>query len=172
VSTYEGWAWKTWLDLFLQYHPCLTVLQRPPAAPPRSPPPKRSLLAMLRRMIISSPRSLLDSLKVVLPTVLFFVKFLEWWYSPSSPARALTMAPQAPPITPPRMLPPHPDGLQVDRHAYGICPLCQKPFANPTALASGYVFCYRCAHSQVEENGVCPVTLLPAALWQLRKVMP
>jgi hypothetical protein len=127
---------------------------------------------MIRRLIISSPRLLLDSLKVVLPTVLFFIKFLEWWYSPSSPARALATAPQTPAVPPPRMLPPHPDGLQVDRQAYNICPLCQKPFANPTALASGYVFCYRCAHSQVEEHGACPVTFLPAAVWQLRKVLP
>ncbi|KAJ3556938.1 hypothetical protein NM688_g1748 [Phlebia brevispora] len=46
----------------------------------------QDLAAKLRRLIFSSPRLLLDSLKVLLPTAIFFVKFLEWWYSPSSPS--------------------------------------------------------------------------------------
>lgn len=122
-------------------------------------------------MIITSPRLLLDSLKVLLPTAIFFVKFLEWWYSPSSPARALSTSPLGPPIPPPRLLRPHPQGLAVDRTKYGECPVCRGPIANATALPSGYVFCYRCAHDQVEKHGRCPVTLLPASVWQLRKVL-
>ena len=50
----------------------------------------QGLLQNLRRLLLSSPRLLLDSLNVILPTAIFFVKFLEWWYSPSSPARALS----------------------------------------------------------------------------------
>ncbi|KAI0082598.1 hypothetical protein K474DRAFT_1585646 [Panus rudis PR-1116 ss-1] len=141
--------------------------------PPTKPRPDlpKGVLATLRRLLISSPGLLLDSLKVLLPTAIFFIKFLEWWYSPSSPARALTTSPLGPAIPPPRMLPPHPQGLRVDGSKYGECPLCNKPFANATALPSGYVFCYRCAHDYVQSHGKCPVTLLPARIWQLRKIL-
>ena len=121
--------------------------------------------------LISSPKLLLDSLKVLLPTCIFFIKFLEWWYSPSSPARTLSGPPSGPAIPPPRMLQPHPQGLPVDSVRYGECPICKNAIVNATALPSGYVFCYRCAHSHVEHHGKCPVTLLPAQIWQLRKVL-
>jgi peroxin-12 len=120
---------------------------------------------------MASPRLLLDSLKVLLPTAIFFIRFLEWWYSPSSPARALA-APAAPPaVPPPRLLPPAPDGITVPRGAYGACPLCTRALVNPTALPSGYVFCYRCAHAHVAAHGMCPVTRVPASVRELRKVL-
>ncbi|KAF8591566.1 hypothetical protein K439DRAFT_1326978 [Ramaria rubella] len=131
----------------------------------------KSGLESLRRMLLSSPRLLLDFLKILLPMSIFFVKFLEWWYSPSSPARNLSRTPSGPPIPPPRMLRPHPQGLPVGDLKYGDCPICRNAIVNATALPSGYVFCYRCAHAYVEKNSNCPVTLLPARLWQLRKVL-
>lgn len=131
----------------------------------------QGLLAKLRRMLISSPRLLLDSLKILLPTAIFFIRFLEWWYSPSSPARSLAVSPQGPAVPPPRMLPPHPRGLQIDGSKYGECGLCHGALANATAFPSGYVFCYRCAHDYIQEHGRCPVTLLPARVWQLRKIL-
>ncbi|KAI0092625.1 Pex12 amino terminal region-domain-containing protein [Irpex rosettiformis] len=131
----------------------------------------QGLLAKLRRLLISSPRLLLDSLRILLPTAIFFIRFLEWWYSPSSPARALAVSPQGPAVPPPRMLPPHPRGLQIDGSKYGECGLCHNAIANATAFPSGYVFCYRCAHDYVVEHGRCPVTLLPARVWQLRKIL-
>ncbi|KAF8974684.1 cyclin-dependent protein kinase inhibitor [Flammula alnicola] len=123
---------------------------------------RRSLLARIRRLILISPRLLLDSLRLLLPTAIFFVKFLEWWYSPGSPARSLSTSPQGPAIPPPSMLPPHPQGIPFDKGSYGICPLCKQSINNATALPSGYVFCYRCAYDQVEKHQKCPVTLLPA----------
>lgn len=141
----------------------------------------QNLLAKLRHMLISSPRTLLDSLKVLLPTSIFFIKFLEWWYSPSSPARSILSSSHhhnsssslssQPPIPPPKVLPPHPQGLKVSRTKYGICPICEGALENATALPSGYVFCYRCVHREVEEKGRCPVTLTPARVWQLRRVL-
>jgi len=131
----------------------------------------RSLLARLRRLILNSPRLLLDSLRLLLPTAIFFVKFLEWWYSPASPAGSLPSYPQGPAIPPPSMLPPHPQGIYFNKRAYGVCPICRKSMVNATALPSGYLFCYRCAYDQVEKHGKCPVTLLPARVWQLRKVL-
>ncbi|EMD40663.1 hypothetical protein CERSUDRAFT_45034 [Gelatoporia subvermispora B] len=149
-----------------------TVRQRP-LFPPNHPSTlkKDGLLANLRRLITASPRLLLDSLKVLLPTAIFFIKFLEWWYSPSSPARMLSTTSAGPAVPPPRLLPPHPQGITVDMDKYGICPLCHDGLANATAMPSGYVFCYRCAYEYVEKFGRCPVTLLPVRVWQLRKIL-
>jgi len=130
-----------------------------------------SLLARLRRMLLRSPRLLLDSLSVFLPTAIFFVKFLEWWYSPSSPASALSTSPLGPPVPPPLLFPPHPQGLRLDQVEYGTCPLCLNSIANATAFPSGYVFCYRCAYDYVDKHTRCPVTLLPTRVWQLRKIL-
>jgi peroxin-12 len=129
------------------------------------------LMAVLRRLLLSSPRLVLDSLKILLPTAIFFIKFLEWWYSPSSPARVLSTSPLGPAIPPPRLLPPHPKGIPIESTRYGYCPLCGSTIANATALPSGYVFCYRCAFGHVEKHGTCPVTLVPAHTWELRKVL-
>ena len=127
--------------------------------------------AFLWNMTFSSPQFLLDSLKVILPTAIFFFKFLEWWYSPFSPARSLNTSPAGPAIPPPRLLPPHPKGLPIDPTNYGQCPICLGPINNATALPSGYVFCFRCVHDHVEKHGRCPITLLPARIWQMRKIL-
>lgn len=142
-----------------------TAMKSNPSKPPGG------IRAALARALISSPRLLLDSLKVILPTAIFFIKFLEWWYSPSSPARSLSTSPLGPAVPPPKLLSPHPKGLQVDKTQYGQCPICRGPINNATALPTGYVFCYKCIYDQVEKNGRCPVTLLPARVWQLRKIL-
>ena len=126
---------------------------------------------MLKRLLWKSPRLLLDSLKVLLPTAIFFIKFLEWWYSPSSPARALSSSPLGPAVPPPSLQRPHPQGVRVDDVGYGECALCRGALANATAFPSGYVFCYRCAHDWVEKHSRCPVTLMPTRMWQLRKIL-
>ncbi|KAJ7591395.1 cyclin-dependent protein kinase inhibitor [Mycena floridula] len=131
----------------------------------------RSLLNKIRDLLLASPHLLFDSLRLLLPTAIFFVKFLEWWYSPGSPARALSTSPLGPAVPPPAMARPHPQGIPFDRQSYGKCPICRDNINNATALPSGYVFCYRCAHDQVEKHGKCPITLLPAKNWQLRKVL-
>ncbi|TDL29760.1 hypothetical protein BD410DRAFT_780247 [Rickenella mellea] len=136
--------------------------------PPSTHP--KNLTTVIGRLIYKSPRFLLDSLKVLLPTAIFFVKFLEWWYSPSSPARSLSASPLGPAVQAPPILKPHPQGVEVDKARYGECPLCRKMISNATALPSGYVFCYRCAYDYVEKHAKCPVTFLPARIWQLRKV--
>ncbi|KAJ6627519.1 cyclin-dependent protein kinase inhibitor [Mycena sp. CBHHK59/15] len=115
----------------------------------------RGFLTWIRRLIFTSPQ-------VLLPTVIFFVKFLEWWYSPGSPARSFSTSPLGPAVPPPRMLSPHPQGIPFDPQSYGKCLICQDGIKNATALPSGYVFCYRCAYDHVEKHGKCPVTLLPA----------
>ncbi|EKM80418.1 hypothetical protein AGABI1DRAFT_120439 [Agaricus bisporus var. burnettii JB137-S8] len=164
--------WLSWIRVDLRRLGIEDFRAASLAAQKKVPPTQKlDFIIRLRQLLSSSPRLLLDSLRFLLPTAIFFVKFLEWWYSPNSPARSLNTSPLGPAIPPPRMLPPHPQGLQIDRQAYGICPICQKPMNNATALPSGYVFCYRCAYDHVEEQGKCPVTLLPTRIWQLRKVL-
>ncbi|KDN50009.1 hypothetical protein RSAG8_01345, partial [Rhizoctonia solani AG-8 WAC10335] len=125
------------------------------------------VLPLIRYYLFHSRQQLLDSLKLLLPISLFFLKFLEWWYSPSSPARALSAPHSGPAIPPPAKLSPHPRGLSIDL-PYGSCPLCHEQLQNATALPTGYAFCYRCIHNYVEEHGRCPVTLLPARIWRFR----
>lgn len=136
-----------------------------------TPAYRKSVLSQIRRIIMSCPQFLFDSLRLLLPTAIFFIRFLDWWYSPGSPARSLTTSPLGPAVPPPKMLRPHPKGLLIDTSNYGQCPLCHGQINNATALPSGYAFCYRCAYDHVEKHGRCPVTLLPAKVWQLRKVM-
>ncbi|KAI0750892.1 cyclin-dependent protein kinase inhibitor [Daedaleopsis nitida] len=164
--------WLSWVGVDLRrvsaddLRAAQVAIQKPPGN--KKP---RGLLALLRRLLWKSPRLFLDSLKVLLPTAIFFIKFLEWWYSPSSPARSLSTSPLGPAVPPPRLLPPHPQGIRMDDIEYGTCALCREPISNATAFPSGYVFCYRCAHEWVEKEGRCPVTLVPAGMWQLRKIM-
>lgn len=136
-----------------------------------TPHTRRGIMKQLYQLLMNTPRLILDSLRFLLPTAIFFIKFLEWWYSPGSPARSLSMSPNEPAVPPPRMLPPHPRGIPVDGTTFGHCLLCQNTLNNATALPSGYVSCYRCAHDHVERHGKCPVTLLPAKVWQMRKVL-
>ncbi|EJD01250.1 cyclin-dependent protein kinase inhibitor [Fomitiporia mediterranea MF3/22] len=165
--------WLSWIGTDLRrigpddMQPIRKVIQNQSPSLPRP----KTFLSLLRRLIWRSPRLVLESLKVLLPTAIFFIKFLEWWYSPSSPARTVAATPSGPQIPPPKLLKPHPQGLIVDNTKYGECPLCSGPIANATALPSGYVFCYRCVHQYVEEHERCPVTLMPAAIWQLRKIL-
>lgn len=134
-------------------------------------PRPTGLLPLIRHLLFRSRQQLLDSLRLLLPISIFFLKFLEWWYSPSSPARALSAPRGGPAIPPPAKLSPHPRGLALDDLPYGSCPLCRGPLHNATALPTGYAFCYRCVYNYVEEHGRCPVTLLPARIWQLRKIL-
>ena len=137
----------------------------------KSGPAEQPSGSIMARMARISVNSILDSIRYILPMAIFFIKFLEWWYSPSSPARALSAAPNGPLVPPPRLLTPHPEGVGVDSREYGTCPICKGPISNATALPTGYVFCYRCIYAFIEKQGKCPVTLVPSHIWQLRKVL-
>ncbi|XP_067864079.1 peroxisome assembly protein 12 isoform X1 [Heptranchias perlo] len=98
----------------------------------------------------------------------FFLQFLEWWYSSENQEtiKSLSSLPTPPP-------PVHFDRL-TDKtlpRLKTMCPLCNKIRTNDTALAtSGYVFCYRCAYSYVKRHQRCPVTGYPSELQHLVKL--
>lgn len=90
----------------------------------------------------------------------FFLQFLEWWYDKEGPKASFSVLPIPPPPAQ------RPTCVTPD-----VCPLCQKPRENATALAcSGFVFCYSCIFQFVRNNRKCPVTGYPAVLQQLVRI--
>lgn len=106
----------------------------------------------------------LSSLSYTLPTSMFLLKFLEWWYA-SDFANSLASAPR---------FNVNEDGnYPVPKHATikapsvtGLCPICRTTITNPTVIESGVVFCYPCIYRYLENKdpekvkgvGRCPVT--------------
>lgn len=111
------------------------------------------------------------SLSTSLSLGVFFLQFLEWWYSSDnqSTIKTLTTLP-----TPPPPLHLQQDGGE-DTTRMGTdtrnCPLCRKLRVNATVLStSGFVFCYRCIYTYVKANRRCPVTGYPTELQHLIKI--
>ncbi|KAM4716645.1 peroxisome assembly protein 12 [Anableps anableps] len=96
----------------------------------------------------------------------FFLQFLEWWYSSENQSTLKTAASLP--------APPPPLHLQEDVQAAADknnCPLCQKLRTNATVLStSGFVFCYRCIYTYVKANRCCPLTGFPTELQHLIKI--
>ncbi|KAM9441492.1 peroxisome assembly protein 12 [Clarias gariepinus] len=114
--------------------------------------------------------TVLGSVAVTLSTSLsmgvFFLQFLEWWYSSENQTtmKSLTSLPTPPP-------PLHLEDQNAAAASGKICPLCRKVRSNDTALAtSGYVFCYRCVYTYVKTNHRCPLTGYPSELQHLIKI--
>ncbi|XP_064021997.1 peroxisome assembly protein 12 [Pogoniulus pusillus] len=110
------------------------------------------------------------SLSTGLSVGVFFLQFLDWWYSSENQEtlKSLTALPTPPPP------------LHLDRGGATsallpklktVCPLCRQVRVNATALStSGFVFCYRCAYSYVKSHQRCPVTGYATELQHLVKL--
>lgn len=115
------------------------------------------------------------SLSTSLSLGVFFLQFLEWWYSSDnqSSVKTLTSLPAPPP---PLHLQSSADHSEDTRRGSSSpdttnCPLCRRLIANPTVLStSGFVFCYRCLYMYVKANRRCPVTGYPTELQHLIKI--
>ncbi|KAF7353059.1 Ankyrin repeat protein nuc-2 [Mycena venus] len=129
--------WLSWIGVDLRRLGVEDFRVTAAAAAKNSPGGHRTPLAWIRRLLFASPQALFESLRLLLPTAIFFVKFLEWWYSPGSPARSFSTSPLGPAVPPPRMLPPHPQGIPFHPQSYGKCPICLDSIKNATALPSG-----------------------------------
>ncbi|XP_053144013.1 peroxisome assembly protein 12-like [Hemicordylus capensis] len=109
------------------------------------------------------------SLSTGLSVGVFFLQFLEWWYSAENQEsiKALTALPTPPP---PTHLDHGADSPLLPR-LKTACPLCRKIRTNDTALStSGFVFCYPCAYGYVKSRQQCPVTGYATELQHLVKL--
>lgn len=98
----------------------------------------------------------------------FAFKLLEWWYTSAEEKLGAQQA--LPPPPPPPSLKPSPDGLQLLEDTTH-CPICRKRRTNPAMVSvSGYVFCYPCIFSSIDQHGCCPVTKMPATVDQIRRL--
>lgn len=135
-----------------------------------------TLPTILKRSLALIPLLSFEALKFLLPTSIFFFRFLEWWYSSeggysrlrkkgssSSNGQAL----RAPP--PPKKVLDMGKGDGGVRS--GICVVHNGELVNPTALPSGYLGCYKCLFGFVEEHGICPVSGVKVELSELRKIV-
>ncbi|KPP79357.1 peroxisome assembly protein 12-like [Scleropages formosus] len=121
----------------------------------------------LQQMLSTVVGGIAVSLSTSLSLGVFFLQFLEWWYSSEnqSTIKSLTSLPTPPP---PLHLDQRNDQPNLPAN---VCPLCRKVRANDTALAtSGYVFCYRCIYIYVKAHQRCPLTGYPTELQHLIKI--
>ncbi|XP_042249908.1 peroxisome assembly protein 12 [Thunnus maccoyii] len=127
------------------------------------------------------------SLSTSLSLGVFFLQFLEWWYSSEnqSTVKTLTSLPAPPPPLhlqqeescwdSPSISSDHSKDAQLGPARpdpdSSNCPLCQRLRTNATVLStSGFVFCYRCIYTYVKANRRCPVTGYPTELQHLIKI--
>ncbi|XP_047428296.1 peroxisome assembly protein 12 [Mugil cephalus] len=129
-----------------------------------SSPPGGSLVQRAWWLMGQAARGAAVSLSTSLSLGVFFLQFLEWWYSSEnqSTVKGLTSPPAPPP----------PLHLQQGWSEDGKnCPLCRRPRTNATVLStSGFVFCYRCVYTYVKANRRCPATGYPTELQHLIKI--
>ncbi|XP_052797697.1 peroxisome assembly protein 12-like [Mya arenaria] len=93
----------------------------------------------------------------------FFVQFLDWWYSGETNHAPITALPVPDP--------PNKEDEDEDTFHFSVCPVCHRTRSNDTALSvSGYVFCYPCIYDYVREYKMCPVTKYPAQTDHLIKL--
>ncbi|CAG8667447.1 14783_t:CDS:10, partial [Funneliformis caledonium] len=134
---------------------------------PRNKLQSTTLLQISRYFSSLILSDLLDFLKILLPMSIFFYRFLEWWYSSEyarQPGRVDGID-----VPPPEIIAPDPRGIPLP-DTPNVCPICSNLLTNPTALSSGYVFCYLCISRHIEDYGRCPITLIKVEIDELRKI--
>ncbi|XP_058510676.1 peroxisome assembly protein 12 [Solea solea] len=125
-------------------------------------------------MMSQAARGVAVSLSSSLSLGVFFLQFLDWWYSSDnqSTMKSLTSLPAPPP---PLHLQEEGGGCRDKEAEPGSanrsCYLCRRPCTNATVLStSGFVFCYRCVYVYIKANRHCPVTGYPTELQHLIKI--
>ncbi|XP_075999076.1 peroxisome assembly protein 12 [Genypterus blacodes] len=139
-----------------------------------------SLVQKAWRLMSQAAGGVAVSLSTSLSLGVFFLQFLEWWYSSENQTtvKALTSLPAPPPPLhlqgePDRELAPaRRDGdSSPASSSFKNCALCQRIRTNATVLStSGFVFCYRCIYVYVKANRRCPITYYPTELQHLIKI--
>ncbi|GAA96706.1 uncharacterized protein L969DRAFT_105726 [Mixia osmundae IAM 14324] len=118
-----------------------------------------SYLQVIWRYACLGPEYAFEALKIILPTSIFFFKFLEWWYSSdyARSRRGPGSSSSDAAIRPPTPLPIHPKGVTAgEKPVKGRDPLTGEKITNATALPSGWVYNYTSIHDYVEKHARCP----------------
>lgn len=135
-----------------------------------SVPTGGSLMHRAWHLLSQGTRGVAVSLSTSLSLGVFFLQFLEWWYSSDnqSTVKTLTSLPTPPP---PLHLQQDSTNQSAAESDLKTCPLCHKLRTNSTVLStSGFVFCYRCVYTYVKSHHRCPVSGYPSELQHLIKI--
>lgn len=124
------------------------------SAKPLELPPNSSLSPLVFTRLLL-PRGI-SALKYVLPLGIFFLKFLEWWQSSEFAAQLARKTSSSIELPPPSSLPLSEASRALENRK--TCRLCGKDIVNPTAIQTGFVFCYVCAYKWVKSSTSCPIT--------------
>ncbi|XP_074870022.1 peroxisome assembly protein 12 [Carettochelys insculpta] len=109
------------------------------------------------------------SLSSSLSVGVFFLQFLDWWYSTENQENIKSLT--ALPTPPPPIHLEHGIRSPLLPTLKTVCPLCRKLRANDTVLStSGFVFCYRCVYAYVKNHQKCPITGYATELQHLVKL--
>jgi len=132
-----------------------------------------SLFYSIKAQVQSTVRKALGGIAFSLSTGLsvsvFFLQFLDWWYSSENQETIKSLT--ALPTPPPPVHLDHGAGSALLPKLKTVCPLCRKIRVNATALStSGFVFCYRCAYGYVKTHQRCPITGYATELQHLVKL--
>ncbi|MCO5596351.1 hypothetical protein L7F22_050412 [Adiantum nelumboides] len=129
---------------------------------------KNADLMAFQRAALKTIYNALDFAQTGLIASVFLFKMMEWWYqSAEERVSAPTIYPAPPPPPAPKVAE---KGIPLPKDKR-VCPLCMKKRTNPALVASsGFVFCYPCIFSYVSQYNRCPVTLIPAASNQIRRL--
>eukprot|EP00850_Spirogloea_muscicola_P002073 SM000008S22162 [mRNA] locus=s8:169171:172336:+ [translate_table: standard] len=130
----------------------------------RGPP----VLQRVQRGLLGAVYTTLDYAQTSLIAAVFLFKMVEWWYQ-SAEQRLATPAVYPPPPPPPP--PKEAEGGLSPPSDRRLCPLCLQSRTNPAMVAtSGFVFCYPCIFSYVQQYKRCPVTLIPSSVDNIRRL--
>lgn len=164
TRTHSPLLWLAGVKLsYLTAHD-IRSLDLKPTGPALSP--SQSIGEKLHRVLSTMVGGVAVSLSTSLSLGVFFLQFLEWWYSSENQSniKSLTSHPTPPP-------PLHLEDQDSSHTNNKVCPLCRKLRTNDTALAtSGYVFCYRCIYMYIKANHRCPLTGYPSELQHIIKI--
>ncbi|KAM9779972.1 peroxisome assembly protein 12 [Neosynchiropus ocellatus] len=132
-----------------------------------SDPAAGSLVQRAGQLMSQAARGVAVSLSTSLSLGVFFLQFLDWWYSAENQTTVKTLTTLPVPPPPLNLASPSSGDPAQDRN----CPLCGKPRTNATALStSGFVFCYPCIYTHVKAERSCPLTGFPSELQHLIKI--
>uniref|UniRef100_A0A7S3VUL7 Peroxisome biogenesis protein 12 n=1 Tax=Dunaliella tertiolecta TaxID=3047 RepID=A0A7S3VUL7_DUNTE len=127
-----------------------------------------TVISSFRQGLLHAIHFISDNARNSLIVAVFAFKALEWWYTSAEEHLAAGKALPVPPPPPPPRPSPKGVGLPADT---SHCPVCRKACMNPAQVAtSGYLGCYPCVFSYVQEHGLCPVTQVPTLVDHVRKL--